>query len=217
MNGTLIAFEGLDGSGKATQTQLLCTALEKRGQAVRCVSFPDYNEPSSTLVKMYLAGEFGRDASQVNPYAASSFYALDRFASFQKFWKQDYEAGQWIIADRYSTSNIVFQMEKFPREQWDAFIDWVQEYEYGLLGLPKPDLTIYLDMPAQVSQKLLSQRYCGDESKKDIHESNAAFLAACGKSAEYAAKKLGWRVINCADGANAKSVQQIHEEIMRII
>ncbi|MCY1713998.1 dTMP kinase [Caproiciproducens galactitolivorans] len=215
MNGRLIAMEGLDGSGKATQTGLLCKALSEQGVKPRRVSFPDYDEPSSALVKMYLNGEFGTNPDDVNAYAASSFYAVDRFASYQRFWKQDYQNGAFIVADRYTTSNIVFQLSKLPKEQWDSFIDWLEDYEYGKLGLPRPDLTIYLSMPLEVSQKLLTGRYHGNESKKDIHESNGAYLAACHESAVYAAQRLNWKIIRCAQGENPKAVEEIHEEVMQ--
>ena len=217
MSGKLIVLEGLDGSGKATQTALLCKGLEQRGLPLKHISFPDYGQPSSALVKMYLAGEFGKSPDDVNAYAASSFYAVDRFASYATFWKTDYQEGKIIVADRYVTSNLVFQMAKAPREDWDTYMGWVDDFEYGKLGLPRPDVTLYLDMPPQISQKLLTGRYHGDEQKKDIHESNRVYLEHCRESASYAAKKLGWRVINCARGDNARSIEEIHEEIMRII
>lgn len=215
MNGRLIVMEGLDGSGKATQTGLLCKVLSEQGVKLRRVSFPDYNEPSSALAKMYLDGAFGPNPNTVNAYAASSFYAVDRYASYQRFWKEDYQSGALIVADRYTTSNIVFQLSKLPREQWDSFIDWLQEYEYGKLELPQPDLTIYLSMPLKVSQKLLTDRYHGDEDKKDIHESNEAYLEACHESAVYAAKHLNWKIIHCAEGENPRTVEEIHEEVMQ--
>lgn len=215
MNGKLIALEGLDGSGKATQAALLYQSLVEKGAFARKISFPDYGQPSSALVKMYLDGEFGTDPSDVSAYAASSFYAVDRFASYAQFWKADYANGAVVIADRYATSNIVFQMSKLPRDEWDDFIAWAQDYEYKKLGLPKPDCTVYLDMPPAVSQKLLSARYNGDAGKRDIHERNTAYLCACRESAAYAAKKLGWLVINCAEGDNAKPVEQIHRDMMK--
>lgn len=217
MTGRLITMEGLDGSGKATQTELLCNALSARGERLRRVSFPDYNQPSSVLAKMYLDGEFGTDPNDVNAYAASSFYAVDRYASYQKLWREDYQNGTLIVADRYTTSNIVFQISKLPRGQWGNFVAWIEDYEYDKLGLPRPDLTIYLDMPLAVSQRLLSRRYHGNENKKDIHESNAAYLLECRESAFYAAELLHWKVIHCADGQNPKTVEQIHTEVMKII
>lgn len=216
MSGKLITMEGLDGSGKATQTELLCKALAGRGVRLRRVSFPDYNEPSSVLARMYLNGEFGADPDDVNAYAASSFYAVDRYASYQKHWRQDYRNGSLIIADRYTTSNIVFQLSKLPREQWPGFVEWVQDYEYDKLGLPRPDLTIYLNMPLEVSQKLLSGRYHGNEEKKDIHESNAEYLRACRTSADYAVRRLNWKTVQCADIGRLKTVEQIHGEVLEI-
>ena len=217
MNGKLISIEGLDGSGKATQTQLLCSDLLGQGVTLRRVSFPDYAEPSSALVKMYLGGEFGTDPNAVNAYAASSFYAVDRYASYMKHWRTAYRNGSLIVADRYTTSNIVFQLSKLPKEQWESFIAWVEDYEYGKLGLPRPNLTIYLDMPPEVSQKLLNTRYHGDENKRDIHESNESYLCACRKSAAYAAKQLNWKIIRCAEGENPRTVEEIHADIMKKI
>lgn len=217
MNGKLITMEGLDGSGKETQTRLLCSALLKRGVTLRQISFPDYAEPSSTLAKMYLDGEFGSNPGDVNAYAASSFYAVDRYASYVKHWRSDYLNGSLIVADRYTTSNIVFQLSKLPKPQWADFIDWVQDYEYGKLGIPKPDLTIYLDMPPEVSQKLMENRYHGDENKKDIHESNVAYLRECRGSAAYAAQRLNWKVIHCAEGESPRAVEQIHADIINKI
>lgn len=217
MNGKLITMEGLDGSGKATQTRLLCGTLSQRGVALRHISFPDYAEPSSTLAKMYLDGEFGADPNMVNAYAASSFYAVDRYASFMKHWRTEYQNGMLIVADRYTTSNMVFQLSKLPKSQWGSFVDWLQDYEYDKLGLPRPDLTIYLDMPTEVSQKLMRDRYHGDENKKDIHESNVAYLNACRQSAAYAAERLNWKVIHCAEGENPKAVEKIHAEVIKKI
>lgn len=217
MTGKLIAMEGLDGSGKATQTALLCEALSKMGVNLRRVSFPDYSEPSSVLAKMYLNGEFGADPNAVNAYAASSFYAVDRYASYMRYWRDAYRDGALIVADRYSTSNIVFQLSKLPRGQWDDFIRWVEDYEYKKLGLPRPDVTVYLDMPQEVSQKLLTQRYHGDEDKKDIHENNTAYLSACRESAAYAAGRLGWKIIRCAEGNKPRTVEEINRDVIKII
>lgn len=217
MEGKLIAIEGLDGSGKATQAGLLCGALSGKGAGVRKVSFPNYEEPSSALVRMYLNGEFGKNPNDVSAYAASSFYAVDRYASYKKHWCGDYRGGALIVADRYTTSNIVFQLSKLPREQWGGFIAWVEDFEYDKLGLPKPDLTLYLDMPPAVSQKLMLGRYHGDEKKKDIHERNTAFLDACRVSAAYAADRLGWKVIRCAGDEGPRTVEAIHGDILRIV
>ena len=196
---SLIVLEGLDGSGKGTQASLLFSAWQQTGCACRRISFPDYESPACEPVKMYLRGEFGKDVDSVNAYAASTFYAVDRFASFKKEWGQAYQAGEWILADRYTTSNMIYQLTKLPRDQWDEFLNWLADLEYEKMQLPKPDGVYYLDMPVEVSQKLLLQRYAGDEKKKDIHEADVAFLHHCRESALYAAARFGWRVIPCAN------------------
>ena len=193
MAGKFIVIEGLDGSGKATQTELLRKALESKGNKVTKLTFPDYDNPSSSLVKMYLGGELGDKPSDVNAYAASAFYSVDRVASYLQFWKKDYENDKIILADRYATSNIIYQMSKLPKEEWDSFIEFQEDFEYNKLNVPKPDLIIYLDVEPDVSQKLLSGRYKGDESKKDLHEKNLDFLLNCRRSALYAADKASWR------------------------
>ena len=214
MSGRLVVIEGLDGSGKATQTALLCEALTQNGVRLKRVSFPDYQEKSSALVKMYLGGELGAHPQEVNAFAASSFYAVDRFASYVRHWRSDYASGSLIVADRYTTSNMVYQMTKLPRSEWDSYLDWVRDFEYNKLGLPAPNAVIYLDMPLEISQRLLRERYGGDEAKKDLHEQDTAFLAACRQSALYCAEKLGWLVVPCAENGQIKPAQQIHAEIM---
>lgn len=198
--GKLIVIDGLDGSGKSTQLNRLEAYLKGNGTSYRQISFPDYAEPSSALVKMYLAGEFGDSADSVNAYAASSFYAVDRYASFKKFWENDYRNGVPIIAARYATSNAIHQMAKLPKSEWDSYLSWLEYYEYVQLGLPKPDQVIFLDMPLHIAQKLMSGRYQGDETKKDIHERDLKYLQQCRESALYAAEKCGWKVICCGEG-----------------
>ncbi len=209
----LVVIEGLDGSGKATQTTRLCEVLERQGTPYRKVSFPDYDQPSSSLVKLYLNGAFGSRPEDVSPYAASSFYAVDRFASYRRFWQKDYKKGKLIVADRYVTSNLVYQLTKLPRNQWESFTRWLEDYEYEKLGLPRPDLTIYLDMPPEISQRLLEVRYQGNSQKKDLHERDILFLQACRETALFSANALGWKVISCAQGSEPKDREQIQEEI----
>lgn len=211
---SLIVLEGLDGSGKSTQFQLLCKALSARPGGARQVKFPDYDSPSSALVKMYLGGEFGGDPADVNPYAASAFYAVDRFASFQKDWKADYLAGRTILADRYATSNYIYQMGKLPEDRWEDYLRWAEDLEYGRLGLPSPDLVIFLDMPVEVSQKLLSRRYQGNEEKRDIHESHLEFLRRCAACAGFAAQRLHWDVVPCAREGSPLPVEEIQEKVL---
>jgi len=217
MNGRLITIDGLDGSGKATQTELLCEELERRGVKLRRVSFPDYTSESSALVKMYLNGAFGGTPEDVNAYAASSFFAVDRYSSFTRGWKEDYQNGTLIVADRYTTSNIIYQLPKLPGKEWESYMEWVQDFEYGKLELPRPDLTIYLELPPEISQKLLDERYHGEAGKKDIHESNTGYLSACRESADYAARRLGWKTVACEDGGSPKTREAIHAEIIRIV
>ncbi len=210
--GKLAVLEGLDGSGKSTQTPLVLGLLKKDGLDVRQLSYPDYDNPSSTLVKMYLGGELG-SADDVNPYAASSFYAVDRYASYVTAWRDDFLNGKYFLATRYSTSNIIYQMSKLPKSEWDAYIDWVCDYEYNKLGLPKPDAVVLLKISPEMSAKQVLSRYDGDESKKDVHESNVAFMRRCFECASYAAQKLGWTIIECCDGDNMRSVPEITEDI----
>ncbi len=216
-NGRLIVIEGLDGSGKGTQTALLTSALTEKGINVKQVSFPDYNNPSSSLVKMYLNGELGSKPDDVNAYAASSFYAVDRYASYKQFWQADYEAGAVILADRYATSNAIYQLSKLAENQRTAYLNWLEFYEYTQLQLPKPDAVIYLDVPIEISQQLLNKRYNGDTTKKDLHESNLEFLKQCRDSALYSAKVQGWHIVSCAKDGNLRSINDIHNEVVQLV
>lgn len=215
--GKLIVLEGLDGSGKGTHAKKLAETLSAEGKTVRKITFPDYDEPSSTLVKMYLGGEFGTDPEDVGPFAASSFYAVDRFASYKKHWKEFYEAGGIVIADRYSTSNATHQMGKLPKEQWDGFLEWLCDYEYNKLGLPQPDLTVYLDMDPDISQRLMANRYHNDESRKDIHEKAKDYLAQCRQSALYAADRLGWKLVRLCDEREAFPIEENFAKIYVLV
>lgn len=213
----LIIIGGLDGSGKSTQVALLEDYFKNKSLDYKKIKLPDYDSPSSTLVKMYLGGEFSKSASDVNAYAAGAFYAVDRFASYRLGWGKDYENGTLILADRYATSNSIYQMEKMPREEWDAYLDWSADFEYNKIGIPKPDVVIYLDMPIEISQRLMTSRYNGDEGKKDVHEVNVEFLKKCRESALYTAEKQGWSVIACSDGENPLSIEDIHNKIIKIV
>lgn len=217
MKSKLIVIEGLDGSGKATQTRLLANKLTSTGKKVKQLEFPDYASPSSSLVKMYLDGEFGKNPQDVNAYAASAFYAVDRAASFLKHWKNDCENGSVILCDRYCTSNIIYQMSKVCKAERDDFIEWQSDFEYAKLGLPKPDAVIYLDVEPEVSQKLMEKRYEGDKSKMDLHEKNLKFLLECRESAIYAADKCGWIRINCCENGDIKPIEKIAAEIEAVV
>ena len=207
--GKLIVIEGLDGSGKATQSKLLAAALEQQGRPVRQISFPNYASNASWPVRMYLAGEFGPRPEDVNAYAASVLYAVDRFASYRKDWADFYRDGGILIADRYTTSNAVHQCSKLPRTAWDDYLDWLFDLEYQKIGIPKPDAVFYLEVDPLVSQRLLSGRYQGDESKKDIHERDLAYLEHSRAAAAYCADRLGWRRITCCAGGAMRPVEEI--------
>ena len=212
----LIVIEGLDGSGKATQAKRLTEALVEKGIPVREVSFPDYGSDSSALVRMYLSGQFGTDPQDVNAYAASSFFAVDRFASYKKGWCRDYARGV-VIADRYTTSNAVHQCSKLPKEQWEDFLNWLFDFEYKKLGIPAPDRVIYLNVDPAVSQALMTARYSGDENKKDIHERDIAYLRHSREAAAYCAEKLGWETVDCCRDGQMRSIEDIHKDVMKLL
>lgn len=212
--GRLIVIEGLDGSGKSTQVSLLPASLQARGVDCRAIKLPNYEDDSSALVRMYLAGAFGSRAEDLTAYAASSFYAVDRIASFCKDWRRDYEAGRLILADRYTTSNCIYQMCKLPEAAWEEYLHWLDDFEYDKLGLPRPDCVLYLDVPLARSRELLDQRYHGDAAKRDIHERDAQYLERCHAAAQYAIARCGWRRIDCMRAGALRSVEDIQAEIL---
>ncbi len=216
MKSKLIVIDGLDGSGKTTQFDIISKLLEEKHD-VKAISFPEYDKPSSALVKMYLNGEIAKNAAEVNAYAASSFYAVDRYASYKIYWEENYKNGDVILASRYVSSNAIHQMGKLPENKWDDYLKWLEDYEYGKLGLPRPDCVIFLDMPVEISQRLMTSRYNGDESKKDIHEANVEYLKGCRRTALYAAGKCGWHIVECSGGDEPLSVKAITDKIMYII
>lgn len=211
--GKLIVIEGLDGSGKSTQLELLPKSLSELGIECRTVSFPNYDSDSSALVKMYLSGEFGSKPEDVNAFAASTFYAVDRFASYKTNWGEFYENGGTVIAGRYTTSNAVHQASKLDPKNWEEFLSWLYEFEYEKIGIPKPDMVIFLDMPTDVSQKLLSKRYSGDNDKKDIHERDVDYLEHCRKAALFTAEFSGWQIVPCAKNGEPRTIEAIAEDI----
>ena len=215
--GKLIVIEGLDGSGKSTQLDLLFDNLKREGIDCKSVSFPDYDNPSSTLVKMYLNGEFGSKPDDVNAYAASVFYTVDRYASYKAKWGEYYVNGGTVVSGRYTTSNAVHQASKLPESQWEQFLNWLYEFEYEKIGIPKPDKVIFLDMPIEVSQKLLNKRYDGDENKKDIHEADTEYLNKCRKAALFTAEFSGWEIIPCSDNGEARSIEDISNDILNSV
>lgn len=213
MPGKLIVLEGTDGSGKSTQFALLCRRLEREGRRFHRLVFPRYQEESSALIRLYLSGAFGAQPGDVNAYAASSFYAVDRYASYRQDWGRDYEHGGLILADRYTTSNAVHQGAKVPPQEREDFFRWLYEYEYGRLGLPRPDLVCYLDMPTELALSLLRSREERTHTRADIHERDGAYLAECRRCALSAANVLGWTVISCAAGGAPRGVEEIEQDI----
>ena len=213
--GKLIVIEGTDGSGKSTQFRLLTEKLQKEGLAFQQLVFPQYSEPSSALIRMYLGGEFGHKPTDVNAYAASAFYAVDRYASYKKVWGQWYEEGGLVLSDRYTTSNAVHQASKVEGQKQKDFLSWLYEFEYDKLGLPRPDLTIYLDVPTDFTEKMLRHREQDTNTHADIHEQDTEYLATCRRTGRAAAGFYGWTVIDCVKDGAMRSIQDIHEEICR--
>ena len=215
--GKLIVIEGTDGSGKSTQFKLLSERLEREEKPFRKLVFPRYSEESSALIRLYLGGAFGTKPSDVNAYAASAFYAVDRYASYKQDWGQWYENGGVIISDRYTTSNAVHQASKEQGEAQGAFLQWLYEFEYDKLGLPKPDLVIYLDVPTDWTEKMMRHREAETNTKADIHEKDMAYLATCRRTGRAAADFYGWKAISCVQDGAMRTIEDIHEEIYRLV
>ena len=213
--GKLIVIEGTDGSGKSTQFRLLTEAVQKAGYEFRKLVFPQYQEESSALIRMYLGGQFGTRPSDVNAYAASAFYAVDRYASYKKVWGEWYENGGLVLSDRYTTSNAVHQASKEPDEKRGEFLRWLYEFEYDRLGLPCPDLIIYLDVPTDFTEKMMRGREAATNTTADIHEQDMEYLATCRRTGRAAADFYHWTVINCVKDGAMRSIEDIHEEIYR--
>lgn len=215
--GKLIVIEGTDGSGKSTQFKELTQRLQEEGTCFKTLVFPQYAEPSSALIRMYLGGEFGTDPSDVNAYAASAFYAVDRYASFKKDWGKWYADGGLIVSDRYITSNAVHQTSKEAPEKREEFLKWLYEFECDKLGMPRPDLTIYLDVPTGFTEQLMRHREAETNTHADIHEQNTSYLATCREMGRTAANYYGWHIINCVDDGQMRSIESIHEEIYSLV
>ena len=213
--GKLIVIEGTDGSGKSTQFALLTQRMEQENRPFRRLVFPRYSEESSALIRMYLGGQFGTRPSDVNAYAASAFYAVDRYASYKQDWGNWYEAGGLVLSDRYTTSNAVHQASKEPAETQGDFLNWLYEFEYDKLGLPRPDLVIYLDVPTDFTEKLMRSREAATNTKADIHEQDLGYLATCRRMGKAAAEYYGWTVIDCVRDGKMRTIEDIHEEIYR--
>ena len=213
MQGRLIVLEGIDGSGKSTQYKRLCDRLTAEGRDFKSIVFPRYDRPSSSLIREYLAGSYGSKPSDVNPYAASAFYAVDRFASFKTEWQEYYRSGGLVLADRYTTSNACHQGSKLPEEERQEFLDWLYGFEFGRLGLPEPDLVVYLDVDLDISRRQMLHRQKLTDTGADIHEKDFGYLAACLEAGRYACGHYGWKRILCAENGVMRSVESIHAQI----
>lgn len=211
--GKLIVLEGTDGSGKSTQFRMLTERLQAEGHLFKSLEFPRYSEPSSALIRMYLGGEFGSRPSDVNGYAASAFYAVDRYASYKQDWGQWYEQGGLVLSARYTTSNAVHQASKLQGQEQADFLKWLYEFEYDCLELPRPDLTIYLDVPTDFTEKLMRRREQDTNTKADIHEKDTAYLMTCRRTGRAAAEFYGWTVVECVRDGVMRSMEDIHEEL----
>lgn len=214
--GKLIVIEGVDASGKATQTERIYSRLKEEGYKVRQISFPDYDSDFSVPVKRYLAGDLGKNAEDVSPYAASTFYAVDRYASFKRDWGEFYKEGGILIADRYVTSNLVHQAAKIKGDK-TGFMNWLHDLEYEKLGLPKPDLVLFLDMPPACARKLMANRAnkITGEAQKDIHERDPHHLDKAYNNAMEIADLAGWEKIACATSENIRTIDEISAEIYK--
>ena len=215
-----IVLEGLDGSGKGTQTELLRDYLKKQGKRVRVIDFPDYNSEGCALVKMYLDGKLGSDPDATNAYAASMFFAADRYVSYVTSWKADHlDPDTVVLANRYTTANAYHQLSKMPEEQWDEFLAWLWDFEFGKLGLPEPDRVILLDMPESVSSAMVKSRSEATGRKMDIHEKDTEYLERCRRAAAYTAEKCAWTVVKCAEEGCDKpdSREEIAERVIRAV
>lgn len=212
--GRFIVIDGLDGSGKETQSLILKKRLEDIGVRVRYISFPQYDSDSSLFVKKYLNGELGSRPEDTNAYAASSFFAADRYLSYRTDWKKDIDDPDTVvIANRYTTANAVHQLSKLPKEQWNGFLTWLWDYEFYKLGVPIPDDVIYLEMHPDISYRLIKSRSEKTGRSIDIHEADGSFLYKSYEAAIYASDRLNWTRICCYEGDTPLSREEIADRI----
>ena len=213
MSGKLIVLEGTDGSGKATQARMMGQRLQREGIAFREIDFPRYGNPFAEPANLYLHGALGSEPGDVNAYASSVLFAVDRFASYKEDWGTFYEQGGVVIANRYTTSNAVHQASKLPAGERREYLDWLFYLEYRRLGLPAPDLVVYLDLPTELSEQMLRRRESATGTQADIHEQDEEYLRSCRMNARDIAHDLGWTVIHCDREGAVRTVEDIHEEI----
>ena len=217
MSGKLIVLEGTDGAGKNTQTGLMAQRLEREGVSFRKVDFPRYGSPFAAPVERYLQGDLGKKPGDVSAYAASTLYAVDRYASYKEDWGRDYEAGTLILSNRYTTSNAVHQAPKLPEAERWAYLDWLFDLEYNRLALPKPDLVIYLDLPTEISVRMLRLRQEATHTQADIHEQDGDYLRACRESAQEIVRRLGWRRVDCSRDGTVRTPEDIHNQLWELV
>lgn len=218
--GKLIVIEGTDSSGKETQTKRLFEKLEEKGLKVKKISFPNYDSPACEPVKMYLSGAFGEDAMKVNPYPVSTMYAIDRYASFKTDWEKFYNEDGIIVTDRYVTSNMVHQASKIKDlDEKKEYLNWLEDLEYEKMGIPRPDLVIFLNMPTEMAAKLMAERKnkITGEEKKDIHERDKEYLKESHANACKIANTYNWKEIKCSDGERIKTIEEIGEEVFSLV
>lgn len=217
MRGKLVVLEGTDGSGKATQARLMAGRLTAEGVSFRELDFPRYGNPFAEPARLYLAGALGAKPGDVSACAASVLYAVDRYASYREDWGAAYEAGELILANRYTTSNAVHQASKLEPGEREDFLDWLFDLEYRRLALPEPDLVIYLDLPVEISDRLLRQRQERTHTQADIHEQDEDYLRRCRQSAGEIVRTLGWTCIDCSRSGALRSPEDIHAEIWELV
>ena len=215
--GRLIVLEGIDGSGKSSQYRRICARMEKDGIDYNHIVFPRYDKDSSALIRMYLSGQFGTHPDDVNAYTASTFYAVDRFASFREDWGKIYNNGGLIISDRYTTSNAVHQGSKLSDEELPAFFRWLSDLEYDKMGLPRPDLVIYLDVDVETSLARMKRRQEKSSTTADIHEKDVDYLRRCLHTADMAAEYYGWKRIPFMKDGAERDVDEKNDEIYDLI
>jgi dTMP kinase len=216
--GRFIVIDGLDGSGKETQSLILKKRLEDMGMKVRYISFPQYENDSSLFVKKYLNGELGAHPEDTNAYAASSFFAADRYLSYRTDWKKDIDdEGTIVIANRYTTANAVHQLSKLEKNEWSGFLGWLWDYEFHKLGIPIPDSIIYLEMHPDISYRLIKSRSEETGRTMDIHELDNTFLYKSYEAALYASERLNWNRIRCYEGSEPLSREEIAERIASVL
>ena len=217
MRGSLIVLEGTDGSGKATQAGLLLRSLTARGISCREIDFPRYGNPFAEPANLYLHGALGGKPGDVNACAASVMFAVDRFASYREDWGEFYESGGVVVANRYTTSNAVHQASKLPPPERRDYLSWLFDLEYRRLGLPEPDLVLYLDMPTEASRRLMRRREAETNTLADIHEQDGEYLRRCRECAGEIARAQGWTVVSCAAGGAPRTPEDIHREVLGIV